>query len=88
MLRWFDIMTTLNKTLVLGTILTTMATSTAFAGGTIVGNNIQLQVSQNINACTYQNNGDNTCCDSQPDETKKGSGRVGRGSNRGNESGY
>jgi len=81
-------MTTLNKALVLGAILTTIAASTAFADGTIVRNNIQLQDNQNINACTYQNNGDNTCYGPQPEETKKGSGRVGCGSDRGNEACY
>jgi hypothetical protein len=80
-------MTTLNKALILGAILTAIAASTAFADGAISRNNIPLQDNQNGNACAYQNNGDNTCYGPQPETKKNGQGRGSCGGVRDNRTG-
>lgn len=68
-------MTTFNKALLLGAIITAMAASTAFADGGIGKNSIPLQCNGNGTVCTYQNNGDNDCYGPQPNNGKIGQGR-------------
>jgi|GEM_PF-2061940 hypothetical protein len=68
-------MTTFNKALILGAILTAMAASTAFADGGIGKNTVPLQGNGNGTVCAYQNNGDNSCYGPQPDNSKNGQGR-------------
>ncbi|MEA5093143.1 hypothetical protein SDC9_43495 [bioreactor metagenome] len=68
-------MTTFNKALILGAILTAMAASTAFADGGIGKNTVPLQGNGNGTVCEYQNNGDNSCYGPQPDNSKNGQGR-------------
>jgi hypothetical protein len=68
-------MTTFNKALILGALLTAMAASTAFADGGIGKNSIPLQGNENGNVCTYQNSGDNNCYGPQANNGKNGQGR-------------
>ncbi len=68
-------MTTFNKALILGAIITAMAASTAFADGATGKNAAPLRGNGNGNVCTYQNNGDNTCYGPQLNNGKNEQGR-------------